>query len=118
MNLFGIGTLEILLILLVAFIILGPERMVDAAKILGKASREIRKLSVGLREISLSEEGPPESLRSETNGSTGISEPEDAETSENINDNGPVIFKTTDTKKISFDANRNIFGMECLFTYR
>ena len=98
MNLFGIGTLEILLILLVAFIILGPERMVDAAKILGKASKEVRKLSAGLRGISLYEENPSESLHNETNGNTGILQPEDAETSENINNDGPVTFKTTDPK--------------------
>ena len=39
------GTLEILIVLLVAFIFLGPQRMVDAARLIGKASREIRRMS-------------------------------------------------------------------------
>ena len=36
MNIFGIGTLEILLIMLIAFIFLGPEKMIAGAKKLGQ----------------------------------------------------------------------------------
>jgi Sec-independent protein translocase protein TatA len=36
MNLFGIGNLEIIIILLVALMVLGPSRMVDGARTLGK----------------------------------------------------------------------------------
>lgn len=45
MNILGMGTLEILVILLLAFIFLGPSKMVDAARILGKASREVRRMA-------------------------------------------------------------------------
>lgn len=45
MNILGMGTLEILVILLLAFIFLGPSRMIDAARILGKASRELRRMA-------------------------------------------------------------------------
>ena len=38
------GTFEILVILLVAFIFLGPERMIDAARILGKWTGELRRM--------------------------------------------------------------------------
>ena len=40
MNLFGIGNLELLWVLVIALIVLGPARMVDAAKTAGKFWRE------------------------------------------------------------------------------
>ena len=40
MSFLGMGTMEIFIILLVAFIFLGPERMVDAARTLGKWTGE------------------------------------------------------------------------------
>ena len=58
MSILGIGTLEILVILLIAFIVLGPERMVDAGKLLGKAVREARRLTDELPRISLEENEP------------------------------------------------------------
>ncbi len=45
MNFLGMGTLEILLILVLAFIFLGPERMIDSARIIGKMVREGRNLA-------------------------------------------------------------------------
>ena len=44
MNFFGMGMPEILVILLVAFIFLGPERMIDAARTLGKWTGELRRM--------------------------------------------------------------------------
>jgi len=41
MNLFGIGPLEFLLILLIAIIVLGPKGMVQAARELGKFIRKV-----------------------------------------------------------------------------
>ena len=56
MNFFGMGSLEILIILLVAFIFLGPERMIDAARTLGRTVRQLRRMSADLSESWLSEE--------------------------------------------------------------
>ena len=56
MNILGMGTFEVLVILLVAFIFLGPQKMVDAARTLGKASRELRKMGESLPELVLDEE--------------------------------------------------------------
>ena len=39
------GFLEILIILIIAFIFLGPERMIDAARMLGKLVREARNIA-------------------------------------------------------------------------
>ena len=43
MNVFGIGTLELLVILLVAFIALGPGKTVEVARTIGKMAREARR---------------------------------------------------------------------------
>ena len=51
MSFLGAGPMEILLILLVAFIFLGPERMVDAARLMGKAVREMRRMTAELSEV-------------------------------------------------------------------
>jgi len=47
----GIGVLEILVILLVAFIFLGPERMMDAARFLARAVREGRNLASSIPRV-------------------------------------------------------------------
>ena len=44
MTFLGMGTFEILIILLVAFIFLGPERMIDVARTLGKWTGELRRM--------------------------------------------------------------------------
>ena len=43
MNVFGIGNLELILILLVALLVLGPGRMVDAARTVGKFWAEAQR---------------------------------------------------------------------------
>jgi Tat protein translocase TatB subunit len=51
---FGIGTGELLLLLLIALIVLGPERMPKLARDLGRALAEFRKTSDELRAEFLS----------------------------------------------------------------
>lgn len=48
--------MEILVIMLVAFIVLGPQRMVDAARMLGKAVREMRRMTEGLQDMVIEDE--------------------------------------------------------------
>jgi sec-independent protein translocase protein TatA len=77
MGFLGIGTWEILLILILALIILGPGRLTEFAKTLGKAVRAIRKASTDLttavtRELEVKENKTPPSQpkaenRTETN---------------------------------------------------
>ena len=45
MSILGMGPLEIIPILLIAFIVLGPERMLDAARLVGKMVSEGRRLA-------------------------------------------------------------------------
>jgi Tat protein translocase TatB subunit len=46
---FGIGFTEILVILVVALIVLGPDKLPEIAKTLGKAVREFRRTSDEIR---------------------------------------------------------------------
>ena len=64
MNIFGMGPLEILVIALIAFILLGPQRMVDAARLMGKATKEVRRMTDELPKIVLDEEQPQPSRAS------------------------------------------------------
>lgn len=45
---FGIGTPELLVILVVALIVLGPERLPEIARMLGRAMAELRRATSGL----------------------------------------------------------------------
>jgi Sec-independent protein translocase protein TatA len=55
-NFLGMGSIEIVVVLLVAFIVLGPKRMTEAARMLGKATREVRRMAESLPEMMLDEE--------------------------------------------------------------
>ena len=59
MNLFGVGSLEIIIILLVAFLVLGPNQLLGVAKGLGKVMRELRN-ATGQFARMLEEEGQEE----------------------------------------------------------
>ena len=43
MNVFGIGTLELVVILVVAFIALGPGKTIEVARTIGRMTREARR---------------------------------------------------------------------------
>lgn len=59
MNFFGVGSLEIIIILLVAFLVLGPNQLLGVAKGLGKVMRELRN-ATGQFTRMLEEEGQEE----------------------------------------------------------
>ena len=56
MSFFGMGPMEILLVLVIAFVFLGPDRMVDAARLLGKAVREGRRLASELPQVVIEDD--------------------------------------------------------------
>jgi len=47
---FGIGTPELLVILVIALLVLGPKRLPDVARALGKGLAELRRATSGLSE--------------------------------------------------------------------
>ena len=69
MNLFNIGPMELILILILALIIFGPGKLPEVAKGLGKAIREFRQASQELteeitKELNTITEAPKESKES------------------------------------------------------
>ena len=66
MGFFGIGTWEILLILVLALIIWGPNKLPEIARTLGKITRTLKKASFDLttaltKEIETEDKTPPPS---------------------------------------------------------
>ena len=53
MNLVGMGTMEVLVILLVAVVFLGPARMVQTARFIGKQIAELRRMTDHLSQLNL-----------------------------------------------------------------
>lgn len=67
MSILGMGPFEIVVVLLLAFIVLGPQRMIDATRQLGKTTRDLRRIVDELPSISLDEEpSSPTKQRSDT----------------------------------------------------
>ena len=96
MNILGMGPLEILVIALIAFIFLGPERMSDAVRLLGKAFREGRNIASTIPrvvveddDIKVVERGRSTSLINDGPGTTSEPEPEPQTPEE---DDGPIPF--------------------------
>ena len=56
MNFLGMGTLEIFVVLLVAFLFLGPERMIGVARTLGKTMAELRRMTAELPDLVMEED--------------------------------------------------------------
>ena len=72
MNILGMGFLELLVVFFIAFIVLGPERMVDMSRKAGRLVGDLRRMNSGLREtLTIDEsEQEPES-RTERAGDDG-----------------------------------------------
>ena len=116
MSFLGMGPLEILLILLIAFIFLGPERMIDAARLLAKTVREARNFAEGIprvvvedddvkivdrgRKTSVMGESPAERPRASTKPDAPAGPDDDGPES-----GGPVPFSRGPTPAAGSDEN-------------
>ena len=92
--------MEVLIILLVAFIFLGPNQMVDAARLLGKAAREVRRLTAELPDLTLDvdDESPTEAPIVHRGGgpnpaSAAPTYPSTQDEDDSTDDEGPVAFR-------------------------
>ena len=77
MNFLGMGPMEVLIVLLVAFIFLGPERMAEAARMLGKATRELSRMAAELPRLDLEEDNLFPSRPRPARGSPAAARPDD-----------------------------------------
>lgn len=69
MEFLGIGPLELLVILVVALLVLGPERLMEVARSLGKTASEVRQsINKARRDltVTLQKEPPSKEERSST----------------------------------------------------
>ena len=88
MSFLGMGPFEIIIVLLVAFIFLGPDRMADAARTLGKWTGELRRMGAGVRaemDDLIAEDAPRQPDRRPATA--------DAHDVETAADDGPVAFR-------------------------
>ena len=89
MSFLSMGPFEIIIVLLVAFIVLGPERMADAARTLGKWTGEIRRMGAGARaemDDLIAEDAPRQTDRRRAPADTNHADTASA-------DDGPVAFR-------------------------
>lgn len=89
MSFLSMGPFEIIIVLLVGFIVLGPERMADAARTLGKWTGEIRRMGAGARaemDDLISEDAPRQADRRPAPADANHADPAASE-------DGPVAFR-------------------------
>lgn len=83
---FGIGTQELIIIAVVALLVVGPKKLPDLAKTLGKGFREFRKATDGvtedLKQTMQSDDHPKES---DSKDLTVKDEPQEAKPDETVN---------------------------------
>ncbi len=108
MSFLGMGPFEIIIVLLVAFIFLGPERMAEAARTLGKWTGEIRRMGAGARaemDDLIAEDAPRQPDRRPAAADANHAET----TASAVDDDGPVAFRggaNTDTQAASKPASQ------------
>lgn len=78
MDFFGIGTGEVLLVLVVALIVFGPGRIVEIGRTLGRMMNTLKKASFDLtaqvtKELEGEEKGPPPKSEGKTSNPTKTS---------------------------------------------
>ena len=95
MSFLGMSYMEILVIALVAFVFLGPERMVDMARKLGKMVGTVRAMAADLPSIEdLDLDGTRERARA---GTRPVSAKDDApsRSDEDLEEDRPVAFRAS-----------------------
>ena len=75
MNVFGIGGLELLVILLVAFVALGPGKTVEVARTIGRMAREARRTFTDIMDAASLSDINSEVRRDQSNSNPGPGAP-------------------------------------------
>ncbi len=120
MNFLGMGTPEILVVLLLAFLLLGPDRMINAAKMLGKYAGEMRRMASEIPDITLEGDesgsgerpivhrggGPNPSVRPRKDESERDEKPGDDAADATPEDDGPVAFRPSRPSRGAPESSR------------
>ncbi len=117
MSILGMGPLEILVILVIAFIILGPDRMIEAARFLGRMVGEGRKLASEMPRVVVEDDdikvvnaGETISVVGDTDRKSPKTPREDSpnEDPASAEDDGPVAFTPApETASRNSDTNQS-----------
>ena len=112
MNILGMGFLELLVVFFIAFIVLGPERMVEMSRKAGRLVGDLRRMNSGLRE-TLTIDEPEEDPKSRTE-QEGESEQQRGEPGDRQMHEGPVDFRAWRASRlhVSSDAGEDGGGQE------
>ncbi len=99
MSFLGMGPLEIIVVLVLAFILLGPDRMVDSARFLGRLVREGRKLASEMPRVVMDDDdikvvnaGETISMTRNADRKPAQKDSDDSQTRHRAEENGPVAF--------------------------
>jgi sec-independent protein translocase protein TatA len=65
---FSVGPMELVLVLAIALIVLGPKRLPEAGKALGKGLREFKDSVSGIGQDDDEDEGEPPALKRDADG--------------------------------------------------
>jgi Sec-independent protein translocase protein TatA len=102
MSFMGMGVMEIMVVFLVGFVLVGPERMMEMGKKAGKMLGELRRMSEGLQEsMSMTdfEDGDNPMMRNVTS-----TRPPSAGASSDGGEDGPVSFRPDSSRSKSTEA--------------
>ncbi|MFA6384745.1 MAG: Sec-independent protein translocase protein TatB [Candidatus Omnitrophota bacterium] len=69
---FNVGMPELILIFIVALLVVGPKRLPDIARQLGKAIAQLKRASIDLKEAL--EQEPPEEIKEEVRKNLGYTD--------------------------------------------
>ena len=95
----GMGSLEILVILLISFLLLGPQKMISGARMLGDLMAEAKRFDQQIPHV----DGTSPTADKEDFASSAASE--DAGSDLDVNYGGPIAFDSRRKRKVSLGQN-------------
>lgn len=96
---FGIGMPELIIIMVIALIVIGPSKLPDLAKALGKGMAEFRKATQEIRENLNIEDEFREAKEDLVDSISGLDKPLDLEPTTPFEENRPIYERPTETGK-------------------
>lgn len=97
----GMGSLEILVILLISFLLLGPQKMISGARMLGDLIAEAKRFAQQIPHIDVDGTSSPVDMEDFASSSAS----DDAVSDLDVNYGGPIAFDSRRKRKVSSERN-------------